>query len=479
MKNANWSPIVSRRVTVFRSFATSKGSKDSVQEYIGCGCNYLTITKNELTDVYLATPDIQKLSGVIIKRIQTDASFPARHADDCRRGCEKFVMAARAAGKKVKNATNETLAQKCNEFYRAYVCFAKFMAIPVAIEYALTAQITTALTGRVGARASEYLVKLMASPAYAEFQLEQIDLLKLALAKTLQKNGALNKHIESYRWLSCYNIDEPAYTAAYFLERLAELREQPPQKIKNKLHELESQLDRDEHVYQETMRELKLDKATEGVVKLLRQYVYLRTYRVEMQSKANYYVQPLFAELASRCGLTLRLTLALTPLEIGQSIFDHKKIPHKDALEERCREYGLRYDDNGIFFVTGATAVQTLEDNELGRKNTNDTGKLTGTVAYGGIATGLARVVITKDDIRNFQAGEILVTTMTTPEFVPAMKKAVAIVTNEGGVLCHAAIIARELKVPCIIATARATRMFTTGDRLQVDAEKGIVQKIN
>ncbi len=67
---------------------------------------------------------------------------------------------------------------------------------------------------------------------------------------------------------------------------------------------------------------------------------------------------------------------------------------------------------------------------------------------------------------------------MTTPEMVPAMKKAGAFVTDEGGVTCHAAIIAREMKKPCIIGTKIATKVLKTGDMVKVDAEKGIVRII-
>jgi len=67
---------------------------------------------------------------------------------------------------------------------------------------------------------------------------------------------------------------------------------------------------------------------------------------------------------------------------------------------------------------------------------------------------------------------------MTTPDFVPAMKLAAAFVTDEGGIGCHAAILARELKVPCVIGTRFATQVFKDGDMVEVDAEKGIVKKI-
>jgi pyruvate,water dikinase len=67
---------------------------------------------------------------------------------------------------------------------------------------------------------------------------------------------------------------------------------------------------------------------------------------------------------------------------------------------------------------------------------------------------------------------------MTTPDFVTAVKRAAAVVTNEGGVLCHAAVISREFGIPCIVGTMIATKVFKTGDMLEVDANSGIVRKI-
>ena len=73
------------------------------------------------------------------------------------------------------------------------------------------------------------------------------------------------------------------------------------------------------------------------------------------------------------------------------------------------------------------------------------------------------------------QKGEVLVTEMTTPDFVPAMKKAVAIITNTGGMTCHAAIVSRELGVPCIVGTKNATSVLHDGQLITVDAVMGKV----
>ena len=107
-----------------------------------------------------------------------------------------------------------------------------------------------------------------------------------------------------------------------------------------------------------------------------------------------------------------------------------------------------------------------------------DSSEFVGQIGNKGCAKGFARIMKRKEQIMEAQDGDILVSTMTTPDFVPAMKKAAAIITDEGGITCHAAIIARELKIPCIIGTKFATQVLHDGDLVEVDADKGIVRII-
>jgi len=75
--------------------------------------------------------------------------------------------------------------------------------------------------------------------------------------------------------------------------------------------------------------------------------------------------------------------------------------------------------------------------------------------------------------------GDIIISQATSPDLISAMEKASAIVTNTGGLICHAAIIARELQIPCIVGTIHATRVFKDGDLVEVDAFKGVVTLVN
>jgi len=100
---------------------------------------------------------------------------------------------------------------------------------------------------------------------------------------------------------------------------------------------------------------------------------------------------------------------------------------------------------------------------------------LKGLGASPGFSTNIVKVLASEKEISKIESGNILVTSMTTPDFVPAMRKASAIITDEGGMTCHAAIVSRELGIPCIVGTGNATKVLKDGMVVTVDANKGIV----
>lgn len=102
---------------------------------------------------------------------------------------------------------------------------------------------------------------------------------------------------------------------------------------------------------------------------------------------------------------------------------------------------------------------------------------LRGAAASLGVATGPVKVIHHHEEIDKVKEGEVLVTEMTTPDFVPAMKRATGIVTDTGGRTCHAAIVSRELGIPCVVGTSTATSKLKNGQIVTVDGSKGLVYK--
>ncbi len=102
----------------------------------------------------------------------------------------------------------------------------------------------------------------------------------------------------------------------------------------------------------------------------------------------------------------------------------------------------------------------------------------TGKAVGSKIGQGKARVILKLEEIADFQPGEVLVTDMTDPDWEPIMKKAAAIVTDRGGRTCHAAIVSRELGIPCIVGTEKATQLIKSGDEITVDCSQGEVGRV-
>ena len=101
---------------------------------------------------------------------------------------------------------------------------------------------------------------------------------------------------------------------------------------------------------------------------------------------------------------------------------------------------------------------------------------LGGVIASAGKYTGPVKVMQGAGELAKVKKGDVLVASMTTPEYVPAMRKAGAIITDEGGVMCHAAIVSRELGIPCVVGTKNATKILKDGDIVEVNANHNSVR---
>jgi pyruvate,water dikinase len=119
--------------------------------------------------------------------------------------------------------------------------------------------------------------------------------------------------------------------------------------------------------------------------------------------------------------------------------------------------------------VTASGALAAGAGGERGRELVRGLG------AAPGIASGTVRVIREREEASDLEPGEILVTHMTAPGWVPLMRKAAAIVTDSGGMTCHAAIVSRELGLPCVVGTANATEVLRDGETVTVDAGEGVV----
>lgn len=211
-------------------------------------------------------------------------------------------------------------------------------------------------------------------------------------------------------------------------------------------------------------------------IQLVASGVFWRTHAAEVTAKVVYESRAQLAALGAFAGLTYDEMVYLSGPEVLALGEAAGSVPFKDATHARkSGGYGCVVDDAGIQLVTGDALTSLLS--LMLAAPTEQVTEFKGSVASKGPAVrGKVRIIISPDDFDKLEDGDILVVPETTPDFVPLMKRASAIVTDVGGITSHAAIVSRELKKPCVIGTKIATQVLHDGDLVEVDADSGIVR---
>jgi phosphoenolpyruvate synthase/pyruvate phosphate dikinase len=199
-----------------------------------------------------------------------------------------------------------------------------------------------------------------------------------------------------------------------------------------------------------------------------------REYRKKINLMSICIMDNVLSAIEAKTGIAKKLLVYLIHDEVD-SVLDG--LTDKGVLiKRRDGAMHIVFRDDGYRMIVGNEAESIRNELEQELQASTQDQILSGQVASQGYAKGIARIILSSDQFESFKDGEILVAGMTRPEFVPLMKRAAGIVTNEGGVTCHAAIVSRELGKPCIIGTKNATTAIHDGDLIEVRAHHGTVR---
>ncbi len=286
--------------------------------------------------------------------------------------------------------------------------------------------------------------------------LEEIDLrrIKNHNYSEVDLDQALKKHLNKYSFLGYREPFSKGYDFNFFKKKLEEL-------------------DLNNKKYGTIKNRFKFDKKEEEFMNLMKEFVYFRNYRTEKLYEALFYLETLWNEIGKKF-LVKENDLGYYLLSEIKDLFEKNIKVSNKIIKERKLGHGFLLHDNKIELLFGKKLIQKI--NSLNISAIHDIKELKGMVACSGKIKGTVRIILKASEQSKVSEGDILITTMTTPDFMPCMKKAVAFVTDEGGITCHAAIVAREWNKPCIIGTKIATKILKDGDLVEVDANKGIVK---
>jgi phosphoenolpyruvate synthase/pyruvate phosphate dikinase len=223
-------------------------------------------------------------------------------------------------------------------------------------------------------------------------------------------------------------------------------------------------------------RILRKHKLKENPFFFFSKLTYWREYRKQINLMGFHICDAVLSSIELKTGIPKKYLKYLSFEEVENVL---KGLISIDMLRER-REKGVMiiFEKNTykILIDTEASSLKRELDDKSKLSDIRNQTIIPGQVASQGYAKGIAKIILDTKDFNKFNDGEVLVSGMTRPEFIPLMKKAIAIVTNEGGITCHAAIVSRELGKPCIIGTKNATEIIKDGDLIEVRANHGTVR---
>ena len=288
--------------------------------------------------------------------------------------------------------------------------------------------------------------------------------------KTLKSQ--INSYIKNYFWIKTDFYQTQELTPALVLADVAaELSGKNKFRIKKDIQTMMDIWQNIKRQKREIRQQIKLTPAEKKDIKFAELVIQWQDERKPETMKDFYYVLTLMKEFSNRLKVDYKDLVACALDEVEKVLFKGKKVPHKTG------EVFVVYEKNKkprMFF--GDYPEKMLE----AVLKVGDGKEIKGVVASRAGSEklkGIARIINNpgKDE---FNEGEILVTSMTRVEFVPLMRIAKAIITDEGGIACHAAIISRELGIPCIIGTKIATKVLKDGDLVEVDIQKGLIKAL-
>ncbi|SRR3989344_972633 len=317
----------------------------------------------------------------------------------------------------------------------------------------------------------EYFESLT-SPTFMSF-LQQEELAFLKLIKKIafrpeDKEKLLKQHQKEFFWIHNNYVNDRILDLKYFTSRLKRYK---TVNVDQKIKELQGLVRRNESKKRKLISKLGLSKEIVIPLDITDKFSYWQDERKKGTFWATHYFTMLLEEIARRTKYSLQELKYAMPTEIEDLIAE--KIDRK-KLQERFEGCFLVWTLDTFDICTDEKIIQEILEGKEKKEHIDK--EIRGMSVSLGKATGTVKIVESVEQLGKVQKGDILVAVMTRPDYVIAMEKAAGFVTDEGGLTCHAAIVARELGVPCIVGTRIATKTLKDGNLVEVDANHGIVR---
>jgi len=481
-----WNIIITRNLPLFHVYSEMVGQVLYAKEYKMISLAMIGIVKNGKRVFYFAEKENMKKYNAAVEMI----CLSPKRFKELEKTYYKLGKGLLRASAQLENKIN--LANFKN-FTTAYQRLIPSLFLTSAIGRRMADLLSADLKKKLpkaGQQEIDILIGNITYPSkHTPLTESQIEL--LGIGAILQKNNLsaekiknnplirkkFKKYIQKYSVIPV-NFNEEPWSEEDILKQLQNLMRN------NCVDEKENIVK--QHNYRMKIRRQELDKINNKRIKQIAFSVQIGTllneYRKFVFCRASLAYRPLFKKIAKLYNLSDWKELwKLSPDEITNLYFKKDKNILKIIGERKIagliRAGGKRKQVYELMSERDiAPFLSEIEQITPSKYKESNMIEIKGVVANPGLIRGIAKIILGSSDFYKFKDNDIIVTTMTSVDFVPLMKRASAFITNEGGVTSHASIVSRELNKPCIIGTKNATSIIKNGDLVEVDANKGVVK---
>ncbi len=493
IEKVDWRKVVNRPESPLWQSYSEDGHIVYFKEATGVpwDCRYIAFVDG---DIYFSIKKIEGLRDLIREGYGKDKKFFEKFGRRCLYYCERLKkIAVKIAKKNYRYAKFSEIKKDFILFDDAAVrLFAFLVPMPVAdsvLSELVRDRIARAAPNETNENIEEYFKILTYPDKENTHTYEELSLLNVA--NRIQKSKKIRvgnweddveikreieKHLMKYKWIGSRHwwLHRP-WTAEDLIERLKTLLERNTVEEIKRIKAIRKE---NQKLSKELIRKLKRSAPAdfESVIKTAKKFAWLRTYRTDVLHSSGFTAREMFFRIAELMRIKGNDIMFTGPHEIREFFEKGRSIVNQVIIEERKKGCGTLNVDGEHMIIVGKELERLRKIVKDEESKLHDFVK--GACAFKGKIKGAAKIVHNQFELHKVKKGDVLIAAMTFPSFIAAMEKAAAFVTDEGGILCHAAIVSREMRKPCVIGTKIATKVFKDSEMVEVDAVKGVVRKI-
>jgi phosphohistidine swiveling domain-containing protein len=472
VEKTDWACWYTRKLSLQKAIAFCLSIGEPSEKLVGCNIyDNAVVFNGDVGEGYSSMESILSVKEKALELV-SDAAFRSKFFPAAEAAFERVLSLVQSfKEEELAKMSDKELAALYEDFTEAELESTAFLWFGVIAEEPVSEH---AMRIAESAGASQFFDKVVAPSRPTYVAREKMDLLKLAsLAKAKQLapsqlDRLLEEHAAKWSFVPMYDFSYEPYSKKEFASRLAESKDPD-----GELEEMIQAGRRNAECTAAALSSPGLSVSDADFLKFAKEFAYFKEYRNEVRTRSSFHARLLYKEIGGRMGFTLADVLQLTNREIMDFLIDGVN-SDRSEVQRRKSGYVLLQTGSEYAVISGDGCGDLARS--FSKKPLSST--VEGIGASQGKARGAVKVIKSIYDLPKLKEGDVLVSPMTRPDYVVAMKKAAAIVADEGGLLCHAAIVSRELGIPCVVGAKVATKTFKDGDLVEVDAGKGTVRRI-